>query len=610
MACTMEHRGPDDEGFFLGGTAGLGFRRLSIIDLAGGHQPMSNEDDSLWIVFNGEIYNFQELRSKLDATGRHKFKTRSDTEVIIHLYEEYGERCVDHLRGMFAFAIWDKKRERLFAARDRFGKKPLVYADLPGAFVFGSELKAILKYPGVPRDIDYRAIDLYLTYQYVPSPRTAFQSIRKLPPAHYMVYEKGKIRIERYWQPVFQPKTTLSFAEASERVVEKLKEATRLRMIADVPLGAFLSGGVDSSIIVGLMSELSSRPVKTFSIGFEESSFSELPYARAIAERFHTEHHEFVVKAETVDILPKLAWHYGDPFADPSALPSYYVSEMTRQHVTVALNGDGGDETMGGYLRYQAILFMQYWNRMPAAIRRLIYAAAQALPNGKEAPLGLGWRIKRLLRLGLLDPERAYLSTLCYFHEDQKEPLYTSFMKQAISGSSAPDYLDKILSDVPHLQGVDRYLYTDMLSYLPECLMVKIDVASMANSLEARSPFLDHEFAELAGQLPPEWKLRHLFQKKFLIKKAFRGQLPSSILKRGKQGFGIPLSRWFREELYGYLEGMLLSQKALSRGIFEKPAIRRLLEEHRSQKADHGFRLWALLMLEHWFQVYVDRAGD
>lgn len=605
MTRTMRHRGPDDEGFYSRQNVGLGFQRLSIIDLSGGHQPMSNEDDSLWIVFNGEIYNFQSLREELEKTGRHRFKTHSDTEIILHLYEEHSEACVERLRGMFAFAIWDIKNQTLFLARDRFGKKPLVYADLSNSFLFSSELKCLLKHPDVRKDIDYTAIDHYLTYQYIPSPMTIFKSVRKLPPAHTLTWKAGKTTLRHYWELKYLPKTTLTFQEAGQAMAAKLKEATKLRMIADVPLGAFLSGGRDSSAVVGMMSELSPRPVKTFSIGFEEAEFSELNYARAVARHFHTDHQEFIVKSETIDILPKLAWFYSEPFADSSAVPSYYVSKMTRQHVTVALNGDGGDETLGGYQRYQAMKFMLLWSKVPRPVRQAFYRSLTLLPDGTP-PFSFTWRLKRLFRLGLDDPRTLYLDALCYFHESQKQDLYTPFLKEQVQNISAPDYILSLLNRSQSLPGIDPFLYTDLRSYLPECLMVKMDIASMANSLETRSPFLDHEFVELTATFPSSWKLHGLFHLKYIFDKTFKGWLPDEVITRGKQGFGLPMSRWFRGNLRNYLEGTLLSDKALSRGLFQKPALELLLAENRTLKKDHSYRLWALLMLEQWYQVYMD----
>lgn len=605
MTRTMRHRGPDDEGFHCESGVGLGFQRLSIIDLSGGHQPMSSAEGNLHIVFNGEIYNYRLLRKSLEATGRHRFQSSSDTEVILHLYQEFGEECVRHMRGMFAFAIWDSREKSLFAARDRFGKKPFVYAQLGQSLVFASELKALLKHPAIRKDIHYPAIDLYLSLQYIPSPYTIFSQIKKLPPAHRLRWKAGQLTLERYWDPAFLPKTSMSFEDAKDVMMAKLKESVELRMIADVPLGAFLSGGKDSTTVVGLMSQLSSKPVQTFTIGFEEQTYSELPEARLIAKHFGCDHHEFIVKPDTVDILPKLAWHYGEPYADSSALPSYYVSQMTRQHVTVALNGDGGDETLAGYPRYQAMKFMAWWEKVPRGLRRTLMAALSHVPDAPPPHAKL-WRVKRLLGLGLDEDSSDYLDTLCFMQESQKPSLYTDFMARHTAPPTAPDYLNQILSRASDLPGIDRYLYADMMSYLPECLMVKMDIASMANSLETRSPFLDHEFVELVATFPDSWKLRGLTHTKYILDQALQGWVPDRILKKKKQGFAIPMSQWFRGALKPYLESMLLSEKALKRGLFQKQGLERMLQETATSKKDHSYSLWALLMLEHWFQAYID----
>ncbi len=605
MARTMHHRGPDDEGFHIEAGAALGFQRLSIIDLSGGHQPMASADGTLHIAFNGEIYNFRQLRQQLEATGRHPFKTNSDTEVILHLYQEYGEDCVNHMRGMFAFAIWDSKNKFLFIGRDRFGKKPLVYAQVGNTLLFASELRALLKHPAVKKDIHYPAIDLYLALQYIPSPYTIFGQIKKLPPAHCLTFKDGKLTIRRYWEPTFLPKTLLTFEDAQKAMMAKLKESVELRMIADVPLGAFLSGGKDSTTVVGLMSQLSKKPVQTFTIGFEEQTYSELPEARVIAKHFGCDHHEFIVKPDTVDILPKLAWHYGEPYADSSALPSYYVSKMTRQHVTVALNGDGGDETLAGYPRYQAMKFMAYWRKMPRGIRKAVVGMLSHVPDAPPPHAKL-WRIKRLLSLGLDNPETEYLDTLCFMQEGQKSMLYTDFMKSQAGNPSAPTYINDFLEQAEDLPGIDRYLYTDLCTYLPECLMVKMDIASMANSLETRSPFLDHEFVELVATFPDSWKLNGLNHSKHILNQALKGWVPEQVLKKKKQGFAIPMSSWFRGPLKPYLESMLLSEKALKRGLFQKEGLLRMIEETATSRKDHSYSLWALLMLEHWFQAYID----
>ena len=598
----LAHRGPDDEGYFEEGPAALAMRRLAIIDLAGGRQPISWENGAYWVVLNGEIYNFQELRSELEARGR-RFRTRSDTETLVALYAEYGEACLQKLRGMFAFAIWDAGRRRLFLARDRVGKKPLLYAEGPHYLAFASELRSIFALADVPRDLDEEALDLYLSLQYIPSPKTIYKKIRKLEPGCYLVYDNGRVAITRYWDlPLGRPPATRDPREAMALIREKLAESVRLRLISDVPLGAFLSGGIDSSVVVALMSELSSKPVKTFSIGFEEEAFSELPFARAVAERYGCEHTEFIVKPQMAEILPRLAWHYGEPYADASALPSYYVSRETRRHVTVALNGDGGDENFAGYVRYFAMNLTRYFDLLPPPARRALSEAAGMLPEA-DAPYGFFWRLKRFLRSTLSsDLPSRHLRMVCYFPEDDKTGLYDPGFLSRLGKArgSALGYLEAAFDRARGEDFVNRLLYADFRTYLPECLMVKMDIASMANSLEARSPLLDHEFIDLVYRLPGRWKLRGLKGHKWIFKEAFKDKLPPMVYRRGKMGFGIPLGPWFRGPLKGYWQDHVLSPEALGRGYFRAEALRKLWAEHQEGRRDHGYRLWSLLMLELW----------
>jgi len=616
MSNVLKHRGPDDEGLYLSPityhpspiSVGLGHRRLSIIDLDTGHQPMSNEDGTIRLVFNGEIYNFQDLRTDLEEKG-HKFSTRSDTEVIIHLYEEWGTDCLKFLRGMFALAIWDEKREILFLARDRVGQKPLCYMESNGQLIFASEIKAILQVPDIPREVNPEATHHYLTYQYVPAPLTMFKNIKKLPPAHFLVWDKGGIRIERYWQLSFRPGRTMGGEDCRERLLYLFEEAVKLRLVSDVPLGAFLSGGVDSTAVVGMMSRLSNRAVKTFSIGFEEKAYNELPFARLAAKHFKTEHHEFIVRPEALKILPKLIWHYNEPFADSSAIPTYYVAEKTREYVTVALNGDGGDESFAGYPRYRAVKLAEYYQKMPVYLReKLIGRLVEKLPSSAEAKTFVR-RLKRFLEAISLSPERRYARWICFFDDRMKEGLYTSDMKQATKGIDSFKHLEDVYQQADGANFLAKTLYVDMATYLPDDLLVKVDIATMANSLEARSPFLDHKLIEFAASLPSELKLKGLTGK-YILKKALKDLLPLPIRRRKKMGFGVPISNWFRNELKGYLQEVLLDKHSLKRGYFQEDYIRRLLNEHGQGHSDHGNRLWALLNLELWQRMFIDAAPE
>ncbi|MEW6556589.1 MAG: asparagine synthase (glutamine-hydrolyzing) [Elusimicrobiota bacterium] len=617
MCNIIRHRGPDSEGYYLSNSKfqipnsefsiGLGVRRLAIIDLQTGNQPIHNEDKTLWIVLNGEIYNFQELRNELER--KHKFYTKSDTEVIVHLYEDFGEKCVQHLRGMFAFAIWDDKNKKLFIAKDRIGKKPFYYTLLNGSFIFASEIKSILTHLCKLPEIDSEAIDLFLTYQYIPSPKTIFKNINSLPPAHTLTCNKnGKVNTEKYWDLDFTKKTDLSFDESCQKTKDLLMEATKLRTISEVPLGAFLSGGHDSSVIVGLMSELSTQPVKTFSIGFEEADFSELKYAKIVAKHFKTAHHEFIVKPNFIEILPKLIWHYGQPFADASALPSYIVANETKKFVTVALNGDGGDETFGGYLRYKAMKGALYFSPLFRMLgKKLTGKIANLIPHTETA---VGKNIFRYISRFIQGlPNRAATRNIqwhCYFTNEIKENLYTDNMKKNLY-NNAYKYLTEIFENAPAKNIMDRTFYTDIKAYLPECLLVKMDIASMANSLEARSPFLDHKVLEFSASLPSSWKL-HGLTTKYILKKSFNDFLPKEILHRSKMGFGIPIGKWFRTEWKNYFKEMVLSDKSINRGYFQREVIEQMFYEHISGKRDHGYRMWALLMLELWHRVYIDKV--
>jgi asparagine synthase (glutamine-hydrolysing) len=601
----IRHRGPDEEGTYLEGHVGLAMRRLAIIDLAGGQQPIANEDRTCWIVFNGEIYNYRELKKRLEDLG-HTFRTDSDTEAIVHAYEEFGADCPKHLRGMFAFAVWDARRQELFLARDRVGKKPLLYAKTPRAFVFGSEFTALLPHPSVSRDVDREAVHHYLSFMCVPAPMTAYRSIRKLEPGHSLTLTRdGELKAERYWQPDFTRKIKITEEEAGERALALLREAVRVRLMSEVPLGAFLSGGVDSSAVVTLMAEESDKPVKTFSIGFDEQDFSELHHARRVAERVGADHHEFVVRPDALEVLPTLVEHYGEPYADSSAIPTYYVSRETRRHVTVALNGDGGDECFAGYERYAAMRLSERYRKLPAVLRERVIRQAVGLLPASELRRGRVRSLKRFLRAASLPPLERYLRWVSVFDAQAKDELYTAEFRRETAEHGAGQWLAPWFARANGAGVVDAALLADTMTYLPNDLLVKVDIASMAVSLEARSPFLDQHVIEFAASLPEGLKLRRLTTK-YLLKKALRGLLPRENLTRGKMGFGVPVGHWLRGPLQGFLRENILSEKASRRGLFRAEAVRRLVEQHARGALDLGNQLWTLLMLELWFQRFID----
>lgn len=599
------HRGPDEDGFYISENVGLAMRRLSIIDVAGGQQPIHNAGKTKWIVFNGEIYNYQSLRDDLEKRG-HEFYTKSDTEAVVHLYDEYGVDCLQYLRGMFAFAIWDETEKSLFLARDRVGKKPLLYSHQKnGDLIFGSEFQAVLKHPAISREVDNVAIDSYLSYLCVPAPETAFKQIRKLEPGHWLRWKGGKIETKRYWLPDFSKKIRITEEEAIEETTRILRESTRLRLISEVPLGAFLSGGVDSSAIVALMAQESDRPVKTFSIGFEEEDFSELKYAKRVADHVGAEYNEFIVRPNALDIIPTLVEHYGEPYADSSAIPTYYVAKETRKYVTVALNGDGGDESFAGYERYVAMLTAETYGRLPNALRKLLIEAPVSLLPTSELKRSRLRDAKRFLRAANLPRTERYFSWVSAFNGNSKTELYTSDFADAVSGHNAAALLDRWFTTANGTGTLDATLLTDQMTYLPNDLLVKVDIASMANSLEARSPFLDHTLIEFAASLPENIKMRG-FETKSLLKKVAARLVPKDVVYRRKMGFGVPIGKWFRGEMKDFVRGVLLSERSLKRGIVKPEILERYVNEHTSASRDHSFQLWTLLMLELWFQRFID----
>ena len=613
MARELVHRGPDEEGYHVDprGRCGLGFRRLSIIDLAGGHQPLVNEDDTVQLVFNGEIYNFRALRRDLEQRG-HVFRTQTDGEVIVHLYEECGTECFAKLSGMFAIALWDQRAGTLYLARDRFGKKPLVYGRHGSRLYFASEIKAILAVPGVPRRLDPQAVHEYLIFQYVPAPHSIFRGFRKLLPGHWTKFSADDPSDEvqhPYWH-VPRPgeasrRPSLSYADAKHRLGELLETAVEKRLIADVPLGAFLSGGVDSSIVVGLMRKLGASPLRTFSIGFQDGRYDETRFARQVAKRFGAEHHEQIVTPEALHMLDTLAWHYDEPFADSSAIPTYYVSRYTRRHVTVALTGDAGDEGFAGYDRYRAARLAARFDLVPAPLRRGMARGAAMLPH--TTAKSFTNRLYRFFSALGQTPARRYLAWVNIFPPNDLAAAYRPDF-------AAQLHLDKPLSwfDGLYQTGAghvpERANYVDFMSYLPYDLLTKVDVASMACSLECRCPFLDHELVEFALSLPFEWRLGRGGGKR-ILKDWAGGFLPPEILNRPKMGFGVPVGEWFRGELSEFLRERLLAPNAFIAQIFHKEWLNAVTETHITGRANFEHPLWALLMLELWARRWEPVVG-
>ncbi len=602
MNAAITHRGPDSDGFYRAPGVGLAMRRLAVIDLSTGDQPIPNEDETLWIVFNGEIYNFPALRLELERRG-HRFRTDADTEAILHLYEEHGTGCVAHLRGQFAFAIWDARRKTLFAARDRLGQKPFYYTRQDGTLYFSSELPALLRaLPCLPV-VRLPAIAQYLSLQYIPEPWTPYEDVFKLPAAHWGRWQAGNWQIERYWDYAYEPKWPASEAELAEELRARLTEAVRIRLMSDVPLGAHLSGGIDSSVIVALMAEASSQPVKTFSVGFEEANFSELPYARAVAKRYATDHHEFVLTFGDIPAtLAEIAAHFGEPFADPSALPLYHLARLTREHVTVALNGDGGDEAFAGYQRYWLDPWAAHYTRLPSLLtRRWIPGLARLLPDRGDRPVGQGLvsGLKRLEQITQIDPRASLLRWGSYYSPAAQAGLWRPDLRPAAQIERIEPWLAAQYEAAPAQTFLDRTLSVDIHTYLPGDLLVKADRMTMAASLEGRSPFLDHELFAWAARLPRNLRVRGRTGK-YLLRAAFADKLPPQVFSRGKQGFGIPVGAWFRGPLAGWARQILLGADSSLGAWFTLRSRQQLLEEHLQGRINHGKRIYALVVLALW----------
>jgi asparagine synthase (glutamine-hydrolysing) len=601
MCQTIVHRGPDDEGVYAQGPVGLGMRRLSIIDLAGGKQPIHNEDRTVWVVFNGEIYNFPELRRELEARG-HRFYTHSDTEVIVHLYEESGADCVKKLRGMFAIALYDERQGTLLLARDRLGKKPLHYALQEGRLYFGSEIKTILAVQPDLAEIDHEGLLQYFYFGYIPDPCTAFRSIRKLPAGHLMEFRNGEIKIRQYWNlPEYGTHPAISEQECLEELERRLQEAVRIRLISDVPLGALLSGGVDSSIVVGLMARESTKPVQTFSIGFREEKFNEAEYARQVAERFDTDHHELVLDPDLEDSLTYLSGMLEEPFGDSSMLPTYYVCRMARQQVTVALSGDGGDELFAGYDRYLTAMGRPKFDPLPRWLgplyRERIHGLIPAGTYGKN----LAWNAS------LNDRDR-YLDALSFFPALHRErELFTQeFLQNAMNLPDPLSQWQHLYDEAPAKDHLSRLLYLDTKTYLNGDILAKVDRMSMATSLEVRVPMLDHEFVEWVTSLPVEWKFRAGARKHILKKLAERVGVPSDVVHRRKQGFQLPLVEWMRSEDKEKYWNILLEPRTLQRGYFKPAAVQALIEEHVRGRRNRSGMLWRMLVLELWHRNFLE----
>jgi asparagine synthase (glutamine-hydrolysing) len=602
MCGTLIHRGPDDEGFFVKRNVGLGMRRLKVIDLITGHQPISNEDGSIWIVFNGEIYNYPEIRGDLEQKG-HKFATHTDTETIVHAYEEYGDDCVAKLNGMFAFAIWDGRSEKLLLARDRIGVKPLYYYFDGNRLVFGSELKAILQCHDIPRSVDSEALDAFLTFEYIPAPLSIFSAVKKLAAGHVLILQRGEISTRQYWDLRFS-KVKGSETELGEALYELLKDAVRARLISDVPLGAFLSGGVDSSSIVALMSEIMDRPVKTFSIGFDDPSYNELEHARTVAKYFRTDHHELTIQPDVVNLVSDLIRHLDEPLADVSIFPTYLVSKLAREHVTVVLSGDGGDELFGGYEWYVAEKIAGYYRHLPENLkRRWIPSLLELMPPSPQKKGSVN-KLKRFVEGSALPESLRHFRWSSFLTEDSKEDLYSDEMRQSVSHeltcSRFTAYFERNRDADPFWQEQ----FADIKTYLADDILVKVDRMTMANSLEARAPFLDYRIAEFAAGLPSGLKLKG-FQTKYLLKRCMEAKLPSSILKRKKEGFSIPMKNWLQHELRPMMEDVLSPCRIKQGGLFNSSYIERLKAEHLKGAANHSHQLWSLMIFEIWRDTYL-----
>ena len=604
MTDVIIHRGPDDEGFHIKQNVGLGMRRLSIIDLVTGSQPIYNEDFSIVIVFNGEIYNHDVIRGDLENKG-HRFKTKSDTEAIIHAYEEYGVDCAQKLNGMFAFSIWDENKKRLFIARDRIGIKPLYYYVDDKRIVFGSEIKSILQVPQVPREVEPKALDTFLTFEYIPSPLSIFKGIYKLPAGHWFLFENGQVKIQKYWFLEYKA-TQKSESELVDELRELLFDAVKIRLMSDVPLGSFLSGGLDSSSIVAMMSKSMSEPVKSFSIGFDDSTYNELPYARTVAKHFGTDHYEEIIKPDAVDLTEKIINQLDEPFGDFSVFPTYLVSQMARKHVTVVLSGDGGDELLAGYDTYIAERIAKRYTKLPSFFRKgMLEPFINMLPP-TDKKKGLINKAKRFIEGAQLPAELQHVRWMIFLQDAEKQLLYTDDFSRGLKGHDPNRFILEKLGHISSTEPLDQQEYIDITTYLVDDILVKVDRMSMAVSLEARVPLLDHRFVEFAATIPGPLRLQGK-RTKHILKQAMAGILPDFIINRGKEGFSIPIKNWMKNELKPMMMDALSESKVKDAGFFDPRYVNRLINEHLQGSENHSHRLWALMMFHMWRDIYLKR---
>jgi len=607
MLQAISHRGPDDEGCYINGQIGLGNRRLSIIDLAGGRQPITNEDGTVQVVYNGEIYNYRALRQELEGRG-HRFATHSDTEVIVHLYEELGEQCVTRLNGMFAFALWDAPARKLLLARDRLGQKPLFYAQNGHNLLFASEIKAILAANGQTRQMNYEALHHYLSLRFIPPPQTMLRHVKKLPPGHTLIYQNGELRVDRYWDLSFSQKLNLPATDLAGRLQEKLKQTIAAHLVSDVPVGAFLSGGLDSSTIVAVMAKDLAVSFKTFAVGVEAQDFNELPYAKMVAHQYQTDHLEACVQADLIRLLPRMIWHLDEP-SDPIAACQFHAAALAGQHVKVVMGGDGGDELFAGFDRYMGVGYIDYYRLLPAFIRQRLIGPLLAHAPDSFGYKNLTQKLRWMHQLSQLpDFGARYAEATCFFrfnHHD-KEQLFGQRLWQEVKTLNSAQVIIDPFNRADAADPLDRMLYADYMTRLPEHSLMLVDRMTMAHGLEARSPFLDHELVEFMAAVPVNLKIRGR-ELKHLLRQLAVDYLPEPIVNREKQGFMFPVAYWFRQQLYPFLHRFLLDSYFVRSGLFKEESVLRLLEEHRQQRTDHHVRLWMLLNLELWHQLYIEQ---